>query len=363
MNFNNLHIQNNIIIKDLQRKLKKVFKHGQYIFGPEVLELENKLSVLTNSNKCLAVSSGTDALFISLMALGIKKGDEIITTVFSYISTVEVIVRLGAIPIMVDINENDCNINENLIEKNINKRTKAIIIVSLFGQVPNLKKINQISKKYGNIPIIEDGAQSFGARYFDKMSCGLTTIGCTSFFPSKPLGCYGDGGAVFTNNILLFNKMKILRNHGQIKKNIHNKVGISARMDTIQCAIVLAKLKLFNKEIKLRNKVATIYNKAFDDAGIKRIAIHKNKMSVYAQYSIFLKERKKAIILFKKNKIPYNIYYPLPINEQVAYRKYKSNLTPVAKKISKKIISIPMGPYLKLNEQLKIINLICSKLK
>ena len=349
MEFIDLKSQYRIIKNDLKKNINHTLNHNKFILGPENKILENKLSNFVNSKYCLTVSSGTDALLISLMALNINEGDEVITTSYSYISTIEVIVNLKAIPIMIDINEFDCNLNEDLIEKNINRKTKAIIAVSLFGQPANLDKINKIANKY-KIPVIEDSAQSFGSELNNKKSCSLTTIGCTSFFPSKSLSCYGDAGAIFTNSSNLYKKMKTLRSHGQTKTYHHSFVGISGRMDTIQCSILLSKLKIFKKELSKRKKIAEIYDDFFDMKKIKRLKVNNDKKSVYSVYPIFIKNRKDCIKKLNKNKIPFKIYYPMPMNHQKAYKKYSTSIQKVANKISKQILCIPIHPYLSKND-------------
>lgn len=350
INFIDLKSQYKKIKFKIQSRIKKVLDHGQYILGPEVEELEKKLSEYVGVKYCLTVSSGTEALLISLMALGIKSGDEVITTPFTYVATAEVIVRLGAKPVFVDVELDTFNINANLIENKITKKTKAIIPVSLFGQISDMDKINSIAKKY-NIPVVEDGAQSFGARYKGKKSCSLSIIGCTSFFPSKPLGCYGDGGAIFTNDKKIYIICKEIRVHGQKKKYIHNRVGVGGRMDTLQCAIVLEKLKIFEKELKAREFLAKKYNNFFNslnDSNIKSPVIGKHNKSAYAQYTLTLNNREQVMDKLKKIGIPYVVYYPVPLNMQKPYKIFCcQDCTPNSNILSKKVLSIPMHPYLK----------------
>ena len=250
--FIDLKSQYQALKTSVDARIHKVLDHGQYIMGPEVRELEERLEAFTGARHSITVASGTEALLISLMALGIKPGDEIITTPFTFIATAEVIVLLGAVPVFVDIEPDTCNINSSLIEAAITPKTKAIMPVSLYGQPADMDEINAIAARHGNIPVIEDAAQSFGAEYKGRKSCNLSTIGCTSFFPSKPLGCYGDGGAVFTNDDELAKAMREIRVHGQERRYVHTRVGVGGRMDTIQCAIVLAKLERFDWEIEWR---------------------------------------------------------------------------------------------------------------
>ena len=290
MNFIDLKIQQKIIKEDLNSRIQKVLSHGKYVMGPEVEELEEKLAEFVNSKHCITVSSGTDALLISLMSLGIKPGDEVITSPFSWISTTEVIVMLGATPVFVDIDPDTCNLDHTKIEKSITNKTKALMPVSLFGQPSKMDSINTVAKKH-KIPVIEDAAQSFGATYLGKKSCNLSTIGCTSFFPSKPLGCYGDGGAIFTNNSSLAKVCREIRLNGQENKNKFNRIGIQGRLDTLQAAILLAKMEIFPDEVDLRRKIAQNYNNSFVDLGINHVKETKGCLGVYAQYTIFSDQR------------------------------------------------------------------------
>ena len=357
MQFNPIFSPSKKIHNKIINNIKVVIKHGKFILGPEVLKLEDKLKKFVKSKYCLCVSSGTDALLISLLGLGIKKNDEVIVPSFSWISTATMVKLIGAKAIFVDVNKDDCNINEDLIEKKISKKTKAIICVSLFGNTPNINKINDIAKKY-KLDVIEDAAQSFGANFKDKKSGNLTTIGCTSFFPSKPLGSFGDAGAIFTNNKKLFEKMKSIRTHGQFKRNFHDTLGINGRIDTLQCAVLLEKLINFKKEIKLRKKVFQIYEKNFKKINLKKtniIKYGKYGESAYAQFCILTKKRKFLIKKLKEKKIPHAIYYPLPMDRQKIFKNSNKKLTIESKFLSNEIISLPFGPYLKLNDQLKVI--------
>lgn len=344
--------------KKIERKIKinfsKIFKHKKFILGPEVVDLEKNLSNYTKS-KAVCVSSGTDALLLAMMALNIGRGDEVITTPFTWGSNSEMIKFLGAKPVYVDINEKNFNINPDLIKKRITKKTKAIMTVNLFGQCCDYSEIRKnINGK--KIYIIEDAAQSFGAKYKDKFSCNLGDISCTSFFPSKPLGSYGDGGACFTNNKKLLKKIKMIRNHGQIKKNHHNIMGHNARMDSIQAAIINLKLNIFEEEKNLRQIVAKRYDNLLKNKRniIQIPSIEKFNLSVYAQYTLRVKNRKNIIEKFKKNKIPYNIFYPIPLYKQKAFLDKSYKLKNVEKIVSE-VISIPFHPYLKYKEQ-KIIS-------
>lgn len=344
---------------EIHARINAVLDHGQYIMGPEVVELEEKLASYTNVRHCISVSSGTDALLISLMALSIKPGDEIITTPFSFAATAEVIVLLGAKPVFVDIDEKTCNIDAGLIEAKINKKTKAIIPVSLYGQPSDMTEINIIAAQHENIAVIEDAAQSFGATYKGNKSCNLSKIGCTSFFPSKPLGCYGDGGAIFTNDDAIAQVCREIRIHGQSQRYSHTRVGIGGRMDTLQCAIVLAKFERFLLEIEMRAKVGQRYNRLTDEAGISRVEQRLDRTSTFAQYTILSNERDKLQKYLHGNGIPTAVHYPVPLNEQPAYKNLcEHGPTPIALKLSKQVISLPMGPYLDEFDQAEIVRRI-----
>lgn len=347
-----------LFLKNLKVDLNKVIKKNNFILGEEVNLLEKKLSKIVGSKYCVAVSSGTDALLLSLMALGIKKNDEVIVPSFSYIATVEVIVLLGAKPIFVDVCLKTANLDILKVKKKISKKTKAIIPVSLFGQPLDLIRLKKIinNKK---IIIIEDGAQSFGSSYKNKMSSNLSDIGCTSFFPSKPLGCYGDGGAIFTNSKKLFLLFRQLRVHGQVKKNIHKRVGLQARLDTIQAAVLLNKLKIFKKEILKRQLIAKKYDQFMIKNNIDRIEIDSKAKSVYAQYTIRLKKRDKVKKILDKRGIDTAVYYPIPLNEQEPYKRFCCQIcTPNAKILSNEVLSLPFDPYLTNIE----INKVCKEL-
>ena len=354
--FIDLGAQYQALKPQIQERINAVLEHGQYIMGPEVKELEEKLSAYTGSKHCITVASGTEALLMSLMALDIKPGDEIITTPFTFVATAEVIVLLGAKPIFVDIEPDTCNIDANLIEAKITAKTKAIMPVSLYGQTADMDAINAIAAKYGNIPVIEDAAQSFGAVYKGRKSCNLSTIGCTSFFPSKPLGCYGDGGAIFTNDDELAQAMREIRVHGQSQRYVHTRVGVGGRMDTIQCAVVLAKLERFDWEVERREQIGSRYNQLLDDAGIRRVQQREDRNSVYAQFTVFMEDREVLQKRLSSEGIPTAVHYPVPLNEQPAYKHLCCpDCTPIASKIAKQVMSLPMGAELSCSDQDRII--------
>ncbi|MBY0237350.1 MAG: DegT/DnrJ/EryC1/StrS family aminotransferase, partial [Burkholderiaceae bacterium] len=252
MPFIDLKAQYQALKPSIDARIQKVLDHGQYIMGPEVKELEEKLAAYVGAKHCITVSSGTEALLIALMALDLQPGDEVITTPFTFAATAEVIVLLGGVPVFVDIQADTCNIDPQLIEAAITPKTRAIMPVSLYGQVCDMDEINAIAARHGNIPVIEDAAQSFGATYKGRKSCGLSTFGATSFFPSKPLGCYGDGGALFTNDDVLAQAAREIRVHGQSARYTHTRLGVGGRMDTLQCAVVLGKLERFDWEVEQR---------------------------------------------------------------------------------------------------------------
>jgi UDP-2-acetamido-2-deoxy-ribo-hexuluronate aminotransferase len=341
---------------EIQARIDTVLEHGQYIMGPEVGELEEKLASYTGANYCITVASGTEALLISLMALGIKPGDEVITTPFTFVATAEVIVLLGAKPVFVDIEADTCNIDASKIEDKITVKTRAIMPVSLFGQPADMDAINDIASRYGNIPVIEDAAQSFGATYKDIKSCNLSTVGCTSFFPSKPLGCFGDGGAIFTNDDSIAKACREIRVHGQSQRYVHTRVGVGGRMDTLQCAIVLAKLKNFDWEVEERKRIGQHYNELFDEASISYVKQRKDRSSVFAQYTIFSRDREILQQSLNALGIPTAVHYPVPVNKQPAYRDLCcSGCTPVSNQVAEQVLSLPMGAYLGDTDQAKIV--------
>ena len=348
----------------INARIQNVLNHGNYIMGPEVYELEDKLSLYTEANYCITVSSGTEALLISLMALGVGPGDEVITTPFTFAATAEVIVLLGAVPIFVDIEPETCLINANLIQNKITSRTKAILPVSLYGQIPDMDAINEIAFRNGNLPVIEDGAQSFGAIYRGKKSCNLSTIGCTSFFPSKPLGCYGDGGAIFTNNIELAKACQEIRVHGQSERYIHTRIGVGGRMDTLQCAIVLAKLERLDWELNKRQELGARYHEKLRfQTKVKTLEVKDDRNCIWAQYTIFAKERNAILNYLKSVDIPTAIHYPTPLNLQPAYMKYCCpDCCSNSSLVSTQVMSLPMSPDLKLDEQNIIIEHLINAL-
>lgn len=353
MQFIDLAAQQERIRNQINTNIQKVLAHGQYILGPEVTEIEEKLSAYCGAKYCITCANGTDALQIALMALGIGAGDEVITPGFTYIATAETVALLGAKPIYVDVDEKTYNIDVNLLEAAITPKTKAIIPVSLYGQCADFDEINAIAEKY-NLPVIEDAAQSFGASYKGKKSCNLTTIACTSFFPSKPLGCYGDGGAIFTNDEELAKVIRQIARHGQDIRYHHIRVGVNSRLDTLQAAILLPKLEILDDEIQARQKVAENYTNLFNEAGINTTPFIKDgNMSAWAQYTIQVDNRDEMQEKLKSQGIPTAVHYPIPLNKQPAVASDVS--LPVGDTIAEKVMSLPMHPYLLHSNLEKII--------
>lgn len=350
MNFIDLKKQYQLLKPQIQKRIDTVLAHGQYIMGPEIQELEAELANYVGVKYCVAVSSGTDALLIAMMALGVASGDEVITTPFSFIATAEVIALLGAIPVFVDIDARTYNLDPGQLSLAITRKTKAIIPVSLYGQCADMDAINSIANQY-HIPVIEDAAQSFGATYKGKKSCALSTVGCTSFFPSKPLGCYGDGGACFTNDETLATRLRQIRVHGQERRYHHRLLGVNGRMDTLQAAILLAKLALFPEEVLARRRVAESYNKLLKNH-VQTPYIEQHQTSVYAQYTIQVDHRDDVQARLKVKNIPTAIHYPIPLHKQPVFSHLNVDCS-VAESVSQRVLSLPMHPYLE-DEHIKM---------
>ena len=349
MDFIDLKSQYQRLKAEIDAGIKRVLDHGQYILGPEVADLEEKLAAYTGAKYCITVANGTDALQIAQMALGIGPGDEVITPGFTYIATAETVALLGAKPVYVDIDPRTYNLDPTLLEAAITPRTKAIIPVSLYGQCADFDAINAIAAMHG-IPVIEDAAQSFGATYKGRKSCNLSTIACTSFFPSKPLGCYGDGGAIFTNDDDLAKIMRQIARHGQDRRYHHIRVGVNSRLDTLQAAILLPKLAVLNKEIGQRQIVAELYNDLLNQAGISTIPhIEPYNTSAWAQYTVQVPNRSQVQTQLQAAGIPTAVHYPIPLNQQPAVADANIKL-PVGDAASEKVMSLPMHPYLFENE-------------
>lgn len=354
MQFIDLAAQQARIKEKIDAGIQNVLSHGQYILGPEVSELEEKLAAFTGARHCITCANGTDALQIALMAFGIGPGDEVITPGFTYIATAETVALLGAKPIYVDVSPKTYNLDPTKLEAAITPRTKAIIPVSLYGQCADFEAINAIAKKYG-IPVIEDAAQSFGATYKDKKSCNLSTVATTSFFPSKPLGCYGDGGAIFTNDDALAKVLRQIARHGQDRRYHHIRVGVNSRLDTLQAAILLPKLEIFAEEVSLRQQVASMYDQLLNQAGITTTPfIEAHNTSVYAQYTIQVDNRELVQAKLKEAGIPTAVHYPIPLNKQPAVADANVQL-PIGDAVAEKVMSLPMHPYITQEDQLNVV--------
>ncbi len=377
----------------IDARIQAVLDHGQYIMGPEVQELEHKLAAFVGVKHCITVASGTEALLIALMALDLQPGDEVITSPFTFAATAEVIVLLGGVPVFVDIEPDTCNIDARLIEAAITPRTRAIMPVSLYGQVPDMDAINAIAARHGHIPVIEDAAQSFGASYrggasagatagasagahasapssavsaaqspaqspaSTRRSCGLSTWGATSFFPSKPLGCYGDGGALFTNDDALAQAAREIRVHGQSQRYTHTRVGVGGRMDTLQCAVVLGKLERFDWEIQQRLTLGDRYQQLLADLPLQRLAVRPDRDCVWAQFTVQVDHREAVIQHLKAAGIPTAIHYPRPLHRQAAYadRCRVPAPLPHAESAATRVMSLPMSPDLTEAQQDEVV--------
>lgn len=352
MEFIDLKTQYASIKEDIHARIRAVLNHGVYVAGPEIGELEERLAQYIGVKHCIAVSSGTDALLIALMAFGVRAGDEIITTPFSFIATAEVIALLGAKPVFVDIDPRTYNLDPALIEGALTPKTKAIMPVSLYGQCADFDAINAIAARHG-LPVIEDAAQSFGASYKGKKSCALSTIGCTSFFPSKPLGGYGDSGACFTDDDALAKKMREIRNHGQDRRYHHPMIGLNGRMDTLQAAILLAKFGLFPAAVDARARVGARYSALLSDRrdSSGRVTVphvEPYNTSVYAQYTVQVDEREDVSEHLRKKGIPTAVHYAVPLHLQPAFAGLglATNSLPIAEAVAKRVLCLPMHPYL-----------------
>lgn len=357
MEFIDLKSQYQRLKTEIDAGIQRVLDHGQYILGPEVAELEEKLAHYTGAKHCITVANGTDALQIAQMALGIGPGDEVITPGFTYIATAETVALLGAKPVYVDIDPKTYNLNPALLEAAITPKTKAIIPVSLYGQCADFDAINAIAVKHG-IPVIEDAAQSFGATYKGRKSCNLSTIACTSFFPTKPLGCYGDGGAIFTNDDDLAKVMRQIARHGQDRRYHHIRVGINSRLDTLQAAILLPKLAVLDEEIDMKHQLANRYTELLNNAGvISTPFIEQHNQSAWAQYTIQISNREAVQEKLKEAGIPTAVHYPTPLNKQPAVADDSAKL-PMGDSVAERVMSLPMSSGLAFSDLTRIAELL-----
>jgi len=358
IDFAKLQYQYQLYKTEIDEAMQAVLDKSNYIMGDEVVQLEDSLQDFTKSKHAITCASGTDALLLAMMVLDIQPGDEIITTPFTFIATAETIAFLKAKPVFVDIDEQTYNIDPLKIEEKITEKTKAIIPVSLYGQPADMDAVQAIADKHG-LKVIIDGAQSFGSTYKGKTDSSLGDISTTSFFPAKPLGCFGDGGAVFTNDDALAEKMKSLRIHGQAKRYHHQYIGMGGRMDTLQAAVLNVKLKYYAKDLALRQEVAKRYSKALEGKDITLPYIAKEATSAWAQYSVRVKNRDEVQTKLKQQGIPTAVHYPIPLHLQECfeYLGYSRGDFPIAEQVSNEIMSLPMNPYLEEEE----IAYICQK--
>jgi len=347
---------------EIDARIRRVLDHGQYIMGPEIAELEAALMAYVGVRHAITVASGTDSLEIALRALGVGPGDEVITVPFTWISSAEVIGLVGATPVFVDINDRDFNINVDAIEPAITARTKAIMPVSLFGQMPDYSKINAIAARYG-LAVIEDGAQSFGASQNGRKSCAVTRISSTSFFPAKPLGCFGDGGALFTDDDAMNEKMRAIRTHGGTKRHHHPYLGMNGRFDTIQAAVVLAKLPHFDAEVSARERIGARYTELLR-GHCEVPEVVSGNTHVYAQYTIRVANRDQLSEKLKSQGIPTAVYYPKCLHEQPVFAGlgYRWGAFPEAERASRAVISLPMHPYLSEMQQDQVVAAVSAAL-
>lgn len=346
MEFIDIKKQYRLYKKEIDDAIHAVLDKGQFIMGEEVALLEKVLAEFVGVKHCITVSSGTDSLFIALLALGIGAGDEVITVPFTWIASSEVIKLAGATPVFVDIDPDTYNIDVNAIEDAITEKTKAILPVNLFGQMADYRSINAIAKRYG-LPVIEDAAQSFGATQDGKQSCSVTTVGSTSFFPGKPFGCYGDGGALFTDDDALAAKMRAIRTHGGERRHYHPYLGMNGRLDTIQAAILLAKWPYYASEVEARGSIGERYSKLLDECCITPKILDGNTHT-YAQYTLRTSNRAEMQEVLKAEGIPSAIYYPKCLHEQPVFADlgYYYGSFPESEKASQEVLSIPMHPWL-----------------
>ncbi len=360
MEFIDLKSQQARIRAKIDQRIQDVLGHGRYVMGPEIDELEDRLAGYVGVKHCIGASSGTDTLLIALMALGIGPGDEVITVPFTWISTAEMIALIGATPVFVDIDETTWNMDVSKLEAAITEKTKAIMPVGIFGQTADMTGINEIAARNGNLPVIEDAAQSFGATHHGARSGGLSTIGSTSFFPSKPLGCYGDGGALFTADDELAERMRHIRVHGQTERHHHPFLGINGRLDTMQAAILLEKIEIFDDEIQKRQEVAKAYGEGIRNPSVTLPMVGQGNTSVYAQYTILSPDRDKLSDSLKQAGIPSVSYYAVPLHLQPVFADlgYERGQFPVTEDVASRGLSLPMNPYLTAGE----IRSVCEAL-
>jgi UDP-2-acetamido-2-deoxy-ribo-hexuluronate aminotransferase len=365
MEFIDLKTQYRQLKNAIDARIHRVLDHGRYIMGPEIEELERRLADRVGVSHCIALASGTDALLVAMMALGVGRGDEVVTSPFTFIATAEMIALLGAVPVFVDVEPLTYNLDPTHLEAALSPRTRAIMPVALFGQCADMDAINTIATHHG-LPVIEDAAQSFGATYYGRQSCALSTVGCTSFFPSKPLGCYGDGGACFTDDGDLAESMRVIRVHGQDRRYHHPVLGLNARMDTLQAAVLLAKLDTFADEVAARESIGARYSELISARGLSArtpyVAAHRT--CVYAQYTIEVEHRDRVQAALTADGVPTAIHYPLPLHQQpvLANLGHGRSCFPVAERAAQRVLSLPMHPFLDSSTQARVVDALARAL-
>jgi UDP-2-acetamido-2-deoxy-ribo-hexuluronate aminotransferase len=356
MQFTDLKAQYAALKPDIDARIQRVLEHGQYILGPEVQELEERLAAFVGVRHCIGVASGTEALLIALMSLGIGRGDEVITTPFSFAATAETIVLAGATPVFVDVEPDTCLIDATQVEARITPRTRALVPVSLYGQVADMDALNAIAARHG-LAVIEDAAQSFGARYHGRRSGGLSTWGATSFFPSKPLGCYGDGGALFTDDDALAQAAREIRVHGQSARYVHSRVGVGGRLDTLQAAVLLAKLQRFDWELQRRHEIGARYGQLLADVpGVRTLAVRPDRDCVWGQYTVFVERRGELQAALQARGIPTAVHYPMPLHRQPAFAaRCRAAALPCSERVAARVLSLPMSADLSFDDQARVV--------
>ena len=355
MKFIDLQAQRERLAPQLQEAMDRVLEHGQFIQGPEVRQLEEALAAYTGAAHCITCGNGTDALQIALMALGVGPGDEVIVPAFTYIATAETVALLGARPVWVEVDEETCNLDPARLEAAITEKTRAIMPVSLYGQCADFDAIDAVASRY-NLPVIEDAAQSFGATYKGRHSGNVSLIACTSFFPSKPLGCYGDGGAVLTSDEQLALRIRRIANHGQERRYEHVCVGVNSRLDTLQAAVLLVKLSILPDELRRRQQVADAYRERLRGVapiGLPHVAPYNT--SAWAQFTVRVPERDKVRQLLAAQGVPTAVHYPRPVFAQPAFAEDRPDLG-VSQRLADTVLSLPMHPYMSESDVDKVVD-------
>jgi len=361
MQFTDLKAQYAALKTSIDARIQRVLDHGQYILGPEVAELEAALAAFTGSRHCVTVASGTEALLIALMAIELKPGDEVITTPFTFAATAEMIVLAGGRPVFVDIEADTCNIDVRLVEAKITPRTKALMPVGLYGQMADMDELKAVAARHG-LAVIEDAAQSFGASYRGRRSCKGATFGATSFFPSKPLGCYGDGGALFTDDDALAQAAREIRVHGQSARYHHTRIGVGGRLDTIQAAVLLGKLERFEWELQRRAEIGARYQRLL--VGVEQVTVRPDRDSVFAQFTVMVDDRVAVQGALKAAGVPTAVHYPKPLHHQPAYASYCCpECCPVAARRAERVLSLPMSADLTEADQDRVVQALFGALR